>query len=65
MIRSCEDIETLDDFRKFAKYREDAFEMGLKETASIMCWNKFAVMNPNLFDTLFEKNLRKYDLKND
>jgi len=60
MIRSCENIQTLDDFKKFAKYREDAIDMGLKETASIMCWNRYAVMNPKLFDRFFEENLRLF-----
>jgi len=69
MIRSCADIKSMDDFREFAEYREYAIEMGLEETASIMRWDKSTVMNPDLFDRLFEDHLRetrlRLGLKND
>jgi len=67
MIRCCEDIKTMDDFKKFAKYRGDAMEVGLEETANMLCWNEFTVMNSDLFDRLFEERLReaKQRLKND
>lgn len=61
MIRSCNNIKSIDDFKKFAKYREYAIEMGLKETAFIICWSNSSVMNPDLFDRLYEEYLRLFN----
>lgn len=60
MIRSCEDIKTLDDFKKLVKYRDGANSVGLEETASIICWDKVTTMNPDLFNRLFKERLRLF-----
>ena len=63
MIKSCEDIETLDEFEKWIGFRANALRMGLFETADIVCWGEGELMDPEVFTVLFEKELAK--IKND
>ncbi len=52
MIKSCEDVKTLNDFYKFSKSWHNAREMGLKETVVMMRWSKIHLICPTLFATL-------------
>lgn len=63
MIRSCENIETLDEFEEWIGSRANALRMGLQETADIVCWSEGELMDPELFTALLEKESAK--IKND
>ncbi len=63
MIRSCEDIKTLDEFEELMEFTANSVRMGLQETADIVCWSKGELIAPKLFEALFEKELAK--IKND
>lgn len=52
MIKSCEDITTLDDFYEFARSWHNAREMGLRETISMLSWGERNIISPKLFSTL-------------
>lgn len=54
MIRSCEDVETLNDFYEFSRSWRNARKMGLKETINIIKWNEITLINPKLFSALIE-----------
>ncbi|KKM05712.1 hypothetical protein LCGC14_1751210 [marine sediment metagenome] len=52
MIKSCKDVKTAIDFYQFTRYRHNALELGLEETASMICWNKRSIICPELFCSL-------------
>ena len=52
MIRACEDVKTLDDLCEFSSIRRGTQDMGLKETAEMICWNVYFLMSPTLYMTL-------------
>lgn len=52
MIRNCEDIKTIDEFCKFAQYRQQGIDIGLYETANMIAWNQGCLISPELFDIL-------------
>lgn len=54
MIRSCEDVETLNDFYEFARSWHNARDMGLKETVSMTSWGRISLIDPKLFSILTE-----------
>ena len=58
MIRSCEDIKTLDEFEELMEFTANSVRMGLQETADVVCWSKGELIDPDLFDRLFEENFR-------
>lgn len=57
MIKSCEDITTLDEFEYWAAARGKMLRIGLEETAEILCWDSENLMCPELFENLFEKEI--------
>lgn len=59
MIRSCEDIKTLDDFYEFAKSCNNADELGLRETVNMIRWNDIYIICPELFVILERKGVGK------
>lgn len=59
MIRSCENIETLKEFRKFSIRLGQTRSMGLKETARMMRWSYHCLIRPTRFDVLMVENRRK------
>ena len=63
MIKSCEDIETLDEFEELMKSTANALCMGLQETGDIVCWSKGELIDPKLFEALYEEESAK--IKND
>lgn len=54
MIRSCNDIKTLNDFYEFSRSWRNACEMGLEETTNIISWSEITLINPELFSILTE-----------
>jgi len=48
MIRSCEDVKTVSDFNEFYDARYNAYIIGLKETADIICWDENNLISPEL-----------------
>jgi len=50
MIRSCEDIKTSIDFVEFYNFRHNTHDMGLEETADIICWDRSNIICPELFE---------------
>jgi len=46
MIKSCEDITTTDEFDIFYNIYHNTHNIGLEETADIMCWDETYVVNP-------------------
>uniref|UniRef100_A0A0F9LZU9 Uncharacterized protein n=1 Tax=marine sediment metagenome TaxID=412755 RepID=A0A0F9LZU9_9ZZZZ len=52
MIRSCEDVETLNDFYEFARSWHNTRKMGLKETTNMTSWGRINLIDPELFFTL-------------
>ena len=58
MIKSCEDIETQNDFHKFSQYSIRTTDMGLRETADMMRWSHRCLIHPSLFTNLFVKTFR-------
>jgi len=58
MIKSCEDIETQNDFHKLSSYSIRTTDMGLRETADMMRWSRSCLISPKLFMDLFETNFR-------
>ena len=63
MIKSCEDIKTIDEFEELMESCVNSVRMGLQETADIVCWSKGELIAPELFESLFVKELAK--IKND
>lgn len=57
MIKSCEDIKTLDEFEELLNFRANALRMGLDETARMMCWDAGNLVCPEFFEALFEKEM--------
>jgi len=49
MIRACEDVKTLNDLRGIRRGTQD---IGLKETAEMICWNVHFLMSPTIYMTL-------------
>ena len=58
MIRSCEDVKTLDEFEELMELCANALRMGLQETVDVVCWSKGELIDPDLFDKLFEEIFR-------
>jgi len=54
MIKSCEDIKTLDEFEELMESTANASRMGLQETVYIVCWSKGELIDPELFTALYE-----------
>ena len=52
MIRYCENVKTLNDLCEFSSIRRGTQDMGLKETAEMICWNVYFLMSPTLYMTL-------------
>ncbi len=52
MIKSCEDVKTLNDFYEFSRYRNKTRDMGLIETNNMMKWSKNKLIDPELFTRL-------------
>ncbi len=63
MIRSCEDVKTLDEFEELMQSCANALRMGLQETADVVCWSKGELIDPDLFDRLFEEKFRETKLR--
>lgn len=63
MTKSCEDVKTEDEFEELMEVWANAYRMGLQETVDIACWSKGELIDPELFEALFEKELAK--IKND
>jgi len=59
MIKSCEDIETRDEFEELMKSTANALRIGLHETVDIVCWGKGELIDPELFEALFEEEVLK------
>lgn len=57
MIKSCKDVETLDDFEELVEVRANALRMGLEETARMVCWDAGNLMCPDFFVALFEQDI--------
>jgi len=55
MIKSCEDIKTLDEFHKLGDYRLRTIDIGLLETANMLSWNRGCLISPDLFDMLVDE----------
>jgi len=54
MIKSCEDVKTLNDFFTFSEFWRKAKEMGLKETIEMISWDERHLICPKLFTALSE-----------
>lgn len=54
MIKSCENIETLDEFEELLNFRANVLRMGLDETARMLCWDAGNLVCPEFFVTLLE-----------
>lgn len=52
MIRACEDVKTMDDLCEFGGIYRGTCDMGLEETAKMICWNVWFFMNPTLYTAL-------------
>lgn len=52
MIKSCENIETLDEFYAFGYFLSRTYNIGLIETASIRRWDLTHLISPVLFEEL-------------
>ena len=61
MIRSCEDVKTLEEFHKFSNYRFRIIDIGLLETANMIAWNRGCLISPELINNLVDKNYRVKD----
>ena len=61
MIRSCNDVKTIKDFDEFYDVRYNAREMGLKETADIICWDEDNIICPELLESLESWNWKIRD----
>jgi len=59
MIKSCEDIETLDEFEELMESTANALRMGLHETGDIICWSQGELVDPELFEALYEEEILK------
>ena len=59
MIKSCDDVNTLRQFREFSSYSTRIICMGLEETARMMRWSHHCLVRPALFDEIVEENRRK------
>ncbi len=57
MIRSCEDVETLEEFEELMEFRANALRMGLEETARMVCWDTGNLVCPEFFVALFEQEI--------
>lgn len=57
MIKSCEDVETLDDFEELMEFRANALRMGLEETARMVCWDAGNLVCSELFVALLEQDI--------
>ena len=53
MIKSCEDVTTLDEFEKFIQLRINTIEVGLIETARILRWDAGHTIHPDKIGTLW------------
>lgn len=53
MIRSCEDVKTVDNFEELVVVRIETIKIGLCETAEMLCWDKKYIICPILVETLF------------
>ena len=53
MIRSCNDVTTLDEFEEFIKLRLNTVQMGLVETARILRWNAEHNIRPDRIETFW------------
>ncbi len=54
MIKSCEDVKTVNDFEEFCETLRSVRIMGLKETAKLIVWGSPAIINPGVFANLFQ-----------
>lgn len=54
MIKSCEDVKTINDFDEFYQTQRRVRIMGLKETAKLIAWDSPTIINPGLFANLFQ-----------
>lgn len=59
MIKFCDDVKTLKQFREFSIYLIRIRDMGLEETAKMMRWSYHCLIRPALFDELVEEDRRK------
>ncbi len=52
MIKSCDDVETWDDYNEFANMLFNTNDMGLRETVKMLCWDDPNIISPKAFGTL-------------
>lgn len=52
MIRSCEDIKTMDEFQKFSNLFLNTRNVGLEETARLIIWSEHAIMDLETINNL-------------
>lgn len=53
MNRSCEDVTTLDEFEEFVKLRLNTIEVGLIETARILCCDDGHIIRSDRIETFW------------
>ncbi len=53
MIKSCEDVTTMKDFEEFIKLRLNTTEVGLLETAGMLCWDAIHIIRPDRIETFW------------
>jgi len=55
MIKSCEDVTTMDEFDEFMKLRLNTLQVGLIETAGILRWDSAHNIHPDTVQTLIQR----------
>ena len=53
MTKSCEDVTTSDEFEEFIKLKLNTVEVGLLETAKILCWDAQHLIRPDRIETFW------------
>ena len=53
MIKSCEEVKTIDNFDELVLFRSKTVRIGLRETAEMLCWNKKYIICPGLVEILY------------
>ncbi len=53
MIKSCEDIKTMNEFDSFHAYFVNTTNVGLVETARLIRWDQCRIMEPELFSKIY------------
>ncbi|KKM05714.1 hypothetical protein LCGC14_1751230 [marine sediment metagenome] len=52
MIKSCEDVKTMDDFQSFSNVYFNTKTIGLHETARLVIWSRGAIISSKTVDDI-------------